>query len=378
VSLTPGGKTYLSPSINMSDLLQQSSSASAADSYGAYSASCLGGSSANSSMPFVLPDDDEEKKNSGGGYNPPDGNLAEQYDLSRHLDSDRTTFGDGSRETVIKAPAKTSAAVASSASSLSSSQDAPALSSSRAVFASSAGNSLSANRANASSTEKVSETGYIKSAGNASCADASKDTVSHLFDSKQLAYALTANGTAIADTNPEMTRTNNTVRIQTGTGTGLVGTISVIRSGDSGNATQDKRDNEKRDARQNEDYITSSAGAMSVVDESGTSATPTGDAVQMPRMQQISEAILEQMERMSADTANSSVNLKLDMADGSKLGLRLRWKGNRVTASFDSDSTSLRGEISNGWASLALNVGNTGMQLEPPAFTGNTNSGYYA
>jgi len=363
----------------MSDLIQKSGSASAAESYGAYCTGCIGGSSANSSVPFVLPDYEEEK-NSGGGYNPPDGSLSDQYDLMRHLDSDRTTCGDAKNAAKARTTAKTSSAT--SADSAASLQEAPSLSSSRALFASNPCASQATGASNAATAAKNAETGYITGTQSRPATDSGTNSISHSLDGRQFAYTLSPNGTTIADTGIDMKRTNDAVeRFQTGPETGLVGTISVMRGAKSETGGQDGGSRNKRENPQDESGIVANAGALSVMDESGTSTSLAGDAVEIPRMQQISNAILEQMERMTADSINNSVNLKLDMADGSKLALTLRWRGNHVKASFDSDSASLRGEIENGWASLSLNVGNSGMQLEPPAFGENTtagDTGYYA
>jgi hypothetical protein len=190
----------------------------------------------------------------------------------------------------------------------------------------------------------------------------------HSVDNKQLAYPLTTNGTIVADTEHDMVSANNIVEsIRTGPATGLVGTIRVVR--DAKNNTGGESAGKKREDRQNDDRNAMNAGALSAMDDTGTSTNPVGDKVETPCMKQVSDAILEQMERMSSEPGNN-IRLTLDMDDGSKLDLRLRWNGSRVKASFDGAKGALRDEIENGWASLSLNVGNSGMQLDPPAFGG--------
>lgn len=358
----------------MSDLIQKSGAASASEGYGAYCASHIGGRSAGASTPFVLPNYDEEQDSSGGDSHP-EGNLAEQYDLMRHLGSDRSTASEGNAGTRVANKPASSATAAKETP-----QDAPTLSSSRAIFAASAPSHPGSTPLAPQNAEKSAAARPIPATDPGGTSVDAEDNLSHFVDNKELANTFTINGTRIASPSTEMTRLSDTVeRIQTSSETGLVGTISVIRkSGGTGTGQGDTRD--KRENRQNEAADTINAGALSVMDDTtGSSTNASGDAVKLPRMQQISDAIMEQMERMATDPGNNSVSLKLDMADGSKLNLRLRWKGNHVTATFGD--SSLREEIENGWADLSLKVGNAGMQLETPTFGENTSTapdGYYA
>jgi hypothetical protein len=370
---SPGGKTYPSPENTMSDLIQKSGAANAAEGYGAYCASHIGGRSSGTSTPFVLPDYDEEQ-NSGGGENHPEGNLAEQYDLMRHLGSDRSTSSEAS------SAARSTNKPSPGTPTLETPSDSPALSSSRAIFGATASAHPVTTASATPGAEKNAGTRESPPQNPAGNRTAAADIPFHSLDNKELANTFSLNGTHIAATATEMTRHTETVeRIQTSPESGLAGTIHVIRKG-GGNLSGQDNPQEKRERRQNENGIVANAGALSVMDDTtGSSTNASGEAVKLPRMQQISDAIMEQMERMASDPGNNSVSLKLDMADGSKLNLRLRWKGNHVTATFGEPS--LREEIENGWASLTLKVGNTGMQLEPPTFGENHSTaldGYYA
>lgn len=347
----------------MSELIQKSGASSASDTYEAYCAGSLGRASASSSMPFVLPDSDEEDRQGGG--DPQGENLADQYDLMRHLGRDRSVGGSGE-----DSDAGTTSSAVSPAMDDTTSADTPSLSSSRAFF-SQMTNVRSCAQPATSAAEKLSTSATPTATNGAKDTTQVPSGYTHLSTGERVAEYTATNGTIAACTASDMPRTSDTtVTPLTGSESGLVGSIRVMESGASGSFAN-RRENEKRDERRNETDTTSNAGAVAVLDESGTttSNTPQGDEVKLPRMQQISEAILEEMERMSANTNNSSVSLKLDMADGSKLNLRLRWSGSRVKASFDSDTArDLRGEIENGWGSLALTVGNSGIQLDPPRF----------
>jgi hypothetical protein len=348
----------------MSDLVQQAGSAgAAAEGYGAYGASSFGASAAASSMPFVLPTE-ERNEDSGGGQHSGD-DLAKQYDLSRHLDGDRTTFSDTASGGAITGKAVTASAGGKTSDTTGAAADTPVLSSSRALGAATAS---TARAPNATATENLAERGYISSARTLGTQGGGASKNLHSIGAKQLAYPLTTNGTIVADTERDMVSAKDIVEnLRTGPATGLVGAIRVVRDAD--NQTGGESAGKKREDRQNDDRNAMNAGALSATDDTGTSAAPVGDKVETPCMKQVSDAVLEQMERMSTEPGNN-IRLTLDMDDGSKLDLRLRWNGSRVKASFDGAKGAVRDEIENGWASLSLNVGNSGMQLEPPSFGG--------
>lgn len=102
--------------------------------------------------------------------------------------------------------------------------------------------------------------------------------------------------------------------------------------------------------------------------KNGADGAFASDKLETPRMEQISQTLMEQIERIRQNGTASNVRLSIDLPDGSSMDLQLRWRGKQITARFGSGTGDMRAEIENGWARLTLRAGNAGMRLEAPTF----------
>jgi hypothetical protein len=374
-------KRQLLPRINLMDdqLLKGSSGLKA--SYGAYCADSVGRTASGSGdMPFTLPDDDEESSDKGG-YEPPDGNLAQYYDLGRHLSGDRTT-STASGGTVEETK---SASLTASAKPL---DGAPSASDGFGMQA--IGNpAQSANGAmtnDALATEKVAGYRPTTLANRTGTFVTTSHAISYNTVNKHVTLNATDDGTSSANHSFDMMRSYDNIR-QTmaampimGTGTSAVAE-AVMSDSDSGN----RRDRDRQNDRDRQEYTTSAAGALARGSDAQDRPTVLGTdtkASALPKMQEISQAIMDQIERSRTDTKKNSMSLTVNLSDGSTLDMRLSWQGNNVKVSFGQDALDMRGDIENGWASLTQDAGNEGLRLEAPRFDSATaqitENSYYA
>jgi hypothetical protein len=362
-------------------LLQRSSASSAKASYGEYCTSSIASSLAGANTPFVLPED-YENDDGNDGYTPPDGSLADYYDLSKHLDGDRTTLTDNEEDSTANSvddcDTTSPSALASSGN-----VETPVLSSSRAYFAP----SQVAKAASTISVENLSDDTSTLNNSTGYESEADLSSLWHSIADKHLSNESSTDGTAFATLETDMMRRYDNSLIKPATETsaaGLVSTISTSEKSSSHNSNNNDGNSRSRDPRDNASDLSALAGAMAVQnDDASTPFSTGGDDVKMPKMQEISKAILDEMERMKNDPQKNSVSISLNMADGTSVDLRLRWRGNHVKASFGQNASAMQSELENGWGSLSLRAGSMGMNLEAPTFDADENqlvraTDYYA
>ena len=362
-------------------LLQRSSAMSAKASYGEYCTSSIAGSLASANTPFVLPED-YENNDGNDEYTPPDGSLADYYDLSKHLDGDRTTLTD-SEEDKTSNSVKDCATTSSTELTSSNNAETPVLSSSRAYFAPSptarTSSSFSVENLSAETSTSKDITTYEN--------DADLSSLWHSIADKHLSNDSALDGTAFATLETDMMRRYDNSLIKPASeasAAGLVSTISTSDKSSGHNSNGNYGNDRSKDPRDNASDLASLAGAMAVQnDEASTAASTGGEDVKMLQMQEISKAILDEMERMKNDPQKNSVSISLSMADGTMVDLRLRWRGNHVKATFGQSASAMQSELENGWGSLSLRAGNMGMNLEAPTFDADENqlvtaTDYYA
>ena len=336
------GFFFRPPAAMDNDLLQRTSSSLAKSYSGSYCGARARSLDSGSST-FLVPVDGDE------GRDTSDGALARYYDLARHLSEDFEAGSSAGKAETKPAAATPSATPAAQA-------QAQTIASSRVLQ--SAATALPSPE---SAGEIVSARASDAAATAASSRAIAKTTSAHPIIVHKLTTNSPLSGTAPASLSGDMMRPDNNSRLVplTGGASGLVGKIRFtgFSGAQDGSSRQDDPRREER---------TSTSGAQAVVQTEGAPISGAGERVPAESMQNVSKALLDEMEKMRQDGATSAT-LSLDMPDGSKLDLKLRWKGSHVKASFSGGGTC-RSDIENGWANLTLRAGNYGMTLEPPSF----------
>jgi len=333
------------------DLIQRSSSASR--NFSSYHCGSVSRGLNAGTTTFLVPEDGDDGRDAG------DGALARYYDLARHLSEDfeagSGTGAEKGRNGKVSAdsPDSVTAQTASTTDGITSSRLITGLPA-----------TLPATAANA--VENVAAATLPKAANRTVPTATASGNKLHAAATKELATISIFSGTAPANITADMPRQNDSTRsIPSSSGTGgLVGRIRFTGCS-NGQESSSGREDPRRDER------TSTAGALAIASADVAPGSASGQMRQTPSMQNVSQAILDEMERMRQDGA-SSVSLSIGMPDGSKLDIRLRWRGSHLKASFGGDAEACRSDIENGWANLSLRAGNHGMTLEPPSFEGGT------
>jgi hypothetical protein len=344
--------------INMENPLQ-TRSANAIAGYTTYYAEAIGRNTSDSGgTPFFLPDEEDDT--------PADENsedsLAQQYDLEKHLDSDRTTFAEKPSECLIKEQLPAEIIPSMPPSDADSAtfpsiyiNDARALASraTQPVLPRKIMEKIAAKNADYEQTNFVAQ----KAITGKSLYQPDNQTVTD-DNMKQ--------GTRRAYTTSDMVRLSDNLIVNNSLST----ETTTLSADDS---AYDRQQNDNRNSRRQSEYANSvenNAGAAAVAAFSTESlnGTTQGKTLKLPRMQEISQAILDEIERMRTDPDSNSVSLSLNLPGGDKLDMRLRWRGSDVRVTFSQDDESFRGEIENGWGSLVLAAGNSGVSLDIPHF----------
>jgi hypothetical protein len=332
----------------------------ASDSYSSYFVEAIGGNASNSGgASFYLPDDKEE--NSSTDENP-EKNLAQQYDLGKHLDGDRTIFS--------KNPEKISNPVEI---------EAPTDPFSRADDELTAGTSpfLVGDARALRPQAEMAQRGVSPAEKFSTRSEADDRTLRHAkvsfaervlysTDIKQVESFDDARGTsrALLDEVMVCARDNSIF----GTLRSSDGATAFSQDADTG-SRNDRRSSQEHQMRNFVDAeINAGAAAVAAYEASSDNKTVPGKTPTLPRFKEISQAILDEIERMRTNPDRNSVDLTLDLSDGSTLGMKLRWRGGDMSVTFGDDADTMRGEIENGWASLVLNTGNSGVRLDAPRF----------
>ncbi|MFA5257875.1 MAG: hypothetical protein WC360_06985, partial [Opitutales bacterium] len=308
-----------------------------------------------------MPDNNASGGRNGRGSAMGDGALSDKFDLGRHMLSDRTTGGSGRGPAVESARAEP----ANESAEGQTRTDAPTLSSSRALVGQTAA-------AATGGGEKAAGTVPQASASAAGAGARTGVPTLHSFDGKELAARSSSQGTANASQEIGMMRLADNslqaiVAFARGDNPSQAGALhGGIYMQESSARNGQERQHQKREQSKEESFgITDCAAVKS----DGPKASAS-DRLETPRMEQISQTLMEQIERIRQDGRASSVRLSIDLPDGSSLDLHLRWRGKQITARFGSNASDMRAEIENGWASLTRRAGNAGMRLEAPTFEG--------
>lgn len=356
-------------------LLQRSAASQAASRYGAY---CIGrmaaSASTDASAAFTLPDNEDDNGSMSNGSDGGNESLASYYDLSHHLDSDRTTFLNSSERVVGEPETQTFDALRSEFTEQYMPQDSdsdstcPALCNSRALSS-----ALCEESAQKDSDGEILSTGKEPFAKQMHADLASQmNELIHPVDNVDVESIVQQAGTNPAssafDTMFSEQRTPTNAENLHAVLRASMTEVTYADSRESGDKDAEKDRKETQQARKLD--LVSLAGAAAIEDATTSAAGTilTSDDVKLPQMKEISKAVLDQMERMRNDTQRNSVSMSIDLPDGNSIPLRLRWNGNHVRATFGNSSMTTRNEIENGWASLRMRAGNSGMMLEEPGF----------
>ncbi|MBN1403021.1 MAG: hypothetical protein JW942_00960 [Opitutales bacterium] len=317
--------------------------------------SLAGRSARNTSTPFLMPDNNASGSKSGYGSN--SYSLADNYDLGRHMMGDKSTAG-ASGTAKNNASQAQPAQNAQSTNSGPASQAQPLLSSSRAIGTSATASPIA---------EKTSP--LPNNAANAGIASQGQrtNTSAQSIGTSRLAQMLPDSGMANAISKFEMPFSAENARAaHSRSGSDEYSAPAFLRAEISlcSNSGQDKGQNshEKR-----KELIESIAMLETVRSNAQADAGRGSERLETPRMATVSNAVLEQMEKMRGENGKCA-NLSLDLPDGTTLEIELRWQGKHLTAKFGTGASRMRAEIENGWANLTRRAGVSGMRLEAPEF----------
>jgi hypothetical protein len=279
--------------------------------------------------------------------------MADKYSLGRHMLGDRSTAGADSAHKAQAAKADASQA------------ETPELSSSRALLGNTSGNTTGS--AAAFSARSVASSLQISATSRAS--------TSHPTATASLAKSSDKSGTTSATNrhNFDMLTSDTAaanVTVDAGLCTGRIADMAVLRaeirlSGGTGSGNGERRNEQRNPEKQDELHGEVAAIAPT---PSNSSGTISADPLQTPSMQNVSTAILRQMETMRTSECRNSLRLNVELPEGGSVEISLRWRGSNVTARFGKGSEGLEDEIEDGWASLTRSARNEGLDLEPPHF----------
>jgi hypothetical protein len=350
----------------------QTRDATAAEGYTTYYTEAIGRNASDSGgAQFFMPD----YENDDSGEESSDEDLARQYDLGNHLDSDRTTLAEKTSESAdsLTTPA-TGADFSMSEANDTESYDQPVfINDARALV------STRQPRVQIRNVEKIAA--RTTAQNNGAFLSTQSQALSGVYDvdHENVESGDDIKGTRNANVSDEMVYMRDNVITDISNYAGN----STGTTDENGSRSQENRKN----IRLAQGYVSSTevnagAAAVAAFETFGGNRATTGRNVPQPRIKEISQAILDEIERMRTNPDSNSVDITLDLADGDSLDMRLRWRGSDVRISFGSGSEEMRGEIENGWASLVLSAGNSGVMLDKPHFdadeTTSTETSHYA